>query len=94
MNKKAKTLLIILGVVVVIGLAIAFVFTNGGAKSNLEPITSSEDLTALVDKIYEGLEIEMPMLMSQTVDVTDIDTVKYMTGLEDTKNVDSSVFGQ
>jgi len=61
---------------------------NAKPKTNLEPITSGEDLTALVEKVYEGLEIEMPMVMSQLIDVADSETVKYMTGLESTDYVE------
>ena len=45
-------------------------------------INSAEDLTAFVDKIYEGNENLFPSLMSQAIDVTDSETVSYMTGLE------------
>ena len=62
--------------------------TDGNSETSLAPIASNEDLTALVDQIYEGLEIEMPMLMSQTIDVTDSETVKYITGLDNADDVE------
>jgi len=45
-------------------------------------INSAEDLSAVVDKLYEGKQDLYPSLMTQPVDVTDKDTVSYMTGLE------------
>lgn len=45
-------------------------------------INSVEDLTAFVDEIYAGNENLFPSLMTQEVDLTDADSVAYMTGLE------------
>ena len=45
-------------------------------------INSVEDLTAFVDEIYAGNENLFPSLMTQVVDLTDADSVAYMTGLE------------
>lgn len=45
-------------------------------------INSEEDLSALVDKLYEGKQDLYPSLMTQPIDVTDKDSVSYMTGLE------------
>ena len=45
-------------------------------------INSAEDLTAFVDTIYAGNENLFPSLMSQAMDVTDSESVAYMTGLE------------
>lgn len=78
--KKSTIVIIAVAVVVVAILAVMF-FTKGEA-SNLPAITSSEDLTTLVDSIYAGVTDEMPGVMSQPVDVTDKDAVSYMTGLE------------
>ena len=90
MNKKT---IIIVAVVAVIALVLGIISGyNSAAKndskaSNLS-INSSEDLTALVDQIYAGVSIEMPMLMTQSVETTDADTVKYITGLDSAENVE------
>ena len=55
---------------------------------DLAEITSAEDLEILVRKIYKGLNIEMPMLMTQVVDTTDADAVNYVTGLENANDVE------
>lgn len=88
MNKSAKIILGVVAILAVVAIVIAVVAINSKPKTNLDPITSSEDLTALVDKVYEGLEIEMPMLMTQAIDVTDSDMVKYVTGLGNVDDVE------
>lgn len=45
-------------------------------------INSAEDIIALIDELYLGNEGLYPSLMSQAIDVTDSETVSYMTGLE------------
>ena len=54
---------------------------NNNEAVNVE-INSADDLTAFVDTIYAGNENLFPSLMSQAVDVSDKDSVSYMTGLE------------
>ena len=85
MNKTVK-ILIGVGVAVVAILVAVFAF-GSKTTSNLK-VSSAEDLTALVDQIYEGVSIEMPMLMTQALDMTDAETVKYFTGLENIDNVE------
>lgn len=88
MNKTTKIVIAVVAIIVVIAIAVTVIAINSKPKTNLEPITSSEDLTALVDKIYEGLEIEMPMVGTQEIDVTDNDAVKYTTGLENANDIE------
>lgn len=78
---KKSTIVIIAVAVIVVAVLTVMLFTKG-EKSNLPTITSAEDLTTLVDSIYAGVTDEMPGVMSQPIDVTDKDVVKYMTGLE------------
>ncbi|MBR3613842.1 MAG: hypothetical protein IKL55_01520 [Clostridia bacterium] len=61
------------------------IISNFESNSNNEVelnINSAEDLTAFVDTIYAGNEELFPSLMSQAVDVTDSESVSYMTGLK------------
>lgn len=88
MNKTTKIVIAVVAIIAVIVIAVALMAMNSKPKTNLDPITSAEDLTALVEKIYEGLEIEMPMLMSQAVDVTNNDMVAYVTGLENADDIE------
>ena len=81
MNKTTKIILAVVAVAAIVG---AIILISSKSASNLK-VESAADLTALVDKIYEGVSIEMPMLMTQEIDMTDVETVKYVTALE---NVD------
>jgi len=78
---KKSTIIIVVIAVIVVAVLIALFF-NKGTASNLPQIASAEDLSKLVDSIYAGVTDEMPGVMSQPIDVTDKDTVNYMTGLE------------
>lgn len=61
-------------------------------NENTEPINvqSVQDLTALVDKVYEGLEL-FPSLATMELDLTDMDMVTYETGLTSVEDVDGIV---
>ena len=85
MNKTTKIILAVLAVVVAV--VVVILMMNSKSSSNLS-VKSAEDLTALVDKIYEGVSIEMPMLMTQELDMTDTETVKYFTGLENIDDIE------
>lgn len=89
MNKTVKILIAIIIVALVVGVVIAVASKNKkeGSSSKIA-VNSVEDLTALVDKIYEGVSLEMPMLMTQALDMQDEETVKYFTGLNDLKDVE------
>lgn len=78
---KKSTIVIIAVCVVVVAVLAVMLFTKV-ETSNLPTIASNEDLTTLVDSIYAGVTDEMPGVMTQPIDVTDKDTVNYMTGLE------------
>ena len=88
MNKTVK---IIIAVAVVLVAILVAVFAFGSKPaSNLE-VNSAEDLTALVDQIYSGVSIEMPMLMTMPVDVADADAVKAYTGLDNADKIEYAV---
>ena len=95
MNKTVKTILIAAVVIVlVVAVAYAVFKVNGKAKTNLEPVTSAGDLEALVNKIYEGQGELYSSLMTQTIDVTDNDSVPYYTGLENGENLEFLVVSE
>lgn len=89
MNKTVKTIIITLVVIaIVVVILFAIFMVSNKSKTNLEPVNSSEDLLALVDKIYEGQESELSSLQSQVVDITDSNFVQYYTGLESGTNLE------
>ena len=55
---------------------------------SLPEIATAEDLSALVDSIYEGYEEQLPALQTQVIDTADSDMVKYVTGLDNANDVD------
>ena len=94
----SKTVKIIIAVAVVLLAVIAvlvgiFAFGNSKPASNLN-VSSADDLTSLVDQIYSGVSIEMPMLMTMPVDTADAESVKYMTGLENAENIEFAVVSE
>ena len=89
MNKTVKTILIaVVAVALVVAVCYGVFMVNGKPKTNLEPVTSAQDLEALVNKIYEGQGELYSSLMTQTVDVTDNDSVPYYTGLENGEKIE------
>ncbi len=89
MNKTVKTILIaIVAVALVVTVVVAVLTANNKSKTNLEPVTSGDDLVALVDKIYEGQGELYSSLMTQEIDVTDNEVVPYYTGLENGENLE------
>ena len=88
MSKTVKILIAVaVGVVALVAILVGVFATGSKPASNLN-ISSAADLTALVDQIYSGVSIEMPMLMTQELDMTDAETVKYFTGLENIDGVE------
>lgn len=82
MKKGTKITIAVIAVIAIIAIIVAVVVMNQKTKTNLDPINSAEDLSALIEKVYEGQEEQLPSLMTQTVDVTDNDYVKMVTGLD------------
>lgn len=93
MNKITK--IVIAGVVILVVVAMAVVLlVNSKPKTNLPSIKSNEDLSALVDNIYDGLEIEMPKVETQEIDITSNDMVQYLTGLENGNDLEYAVVSE
>lgn len=91
MSKKSIIIVAVVGLMVlVLGgfLGYNLAAKNDKSKASNLTVNSAEDLSALVDQIYAGVSIEMPMLMTQELDMTDVETVKYFTGLENVDDVE------
>ena len=84
-----KSVKIIIGVIVLVAIiagiiiAVNFSSKNSNGKTSLPEISSSEDLHALVEKIYEPVTLGELMIQTIDVDLTDATSVKSFTGLED-----------
>ena len=68
--------------------------TETSTKSNLGTIGTSEDLSKLVDKLYENEENLLPSLQTQEVDISDDEMVKFITGLENGKDLEFVVVSE
>ena len=84
-----KSVQIIIGVIAIIAIiaaiAIAIIF-NGkslNGKTSLPEVSSLEDLHELIEKIYEPVDIGDLMIDTIDVNLTDANSVKSFTGLED-----------
>ncbi len=86
-----KKLLTVLGIVVVLAVVAVFAFkftAEEAPKSNFAEIENAEALTTIIDNVYAAQTMEMPMLQTQEIDVTDNDMVSYVTGLENGENLE------
>lgn len=80
MTKTVKILIISIVIIAIVAV-IAGVIILQNNKTKLDPINSSEDLTKLIEKVYEGQEDKIPGVMTQTIDTTDENVVNMITGL-------------
>jgi len=87
MNKTTKIVIGVVAAILVI-VAVVAVVALSKPKTKLEPITSAEDLTALIDKVYEGTEGKLPMVMTEVIDTTDDAAVNMATGLENANDLE------
>lgn len=94
MKKETKIIIVVALIIAVLALigAAVFINKNAGAKpeTKLGAINSAEDLSALVDKIYEGQQT-LSSLQTQVIDVADADVVKMFTGLENGESLEYAV---
>lgn len=80
MKKNTKLIAIIAAIIVIA--VIAVVVMGQKSKTNLPKINAAEDLSKLIDTIYEGQDNLYGSLATQIIDLTDKETVSYITGLE------------
>lgn len=94
--KKITKIIIVVVAIIAIALAIAgiLILTNTKTSTKLGAINSAEDLSTLVDKIYEGQAIQLPSLQTQIIDTTDDSSVQYATGLENAKDLEYLVVSE
>ena len=93
MNKTVK-IIIAVAVVAVVVVAILVASSNNAKPASNLSVSSVDDLTALVDKIYEGVSIEMPMVMTMPIDTTDVDAIKSFTGLDTDNEIEYAVVSE
>ncbi|MBE5805455.1 MAG: hypothetical protein E7313_01860 [Clostridiales bacterium] len=67
---------------------------NSTTESRLGTIEKAEDLSKLVDKLYENEQNLLPSLQTQEVDISDDETVKFITGLDNGKDLEYVVVSE
>lgn len=83
MSKKNIIITFIVVILILILVGVIYFVKNSNTKTNLPQINSADDLVALIDKIYEGEEENIPSsVQTQIIDVTDSAMVQSFTGLE------------
>ena len=100
MNKTTKIIIAVVVIVAVIAV-VAVIFamadkTTIGISSatNLPEVSSVEDLTNLVSKVYEGVTVEIYNVETRDIDLTDSTIVKSYTGLENGENLEYAVVSE
>jgi len=88
MKKSIKIIILVIVIIALIVAAIMLMQKNSKPKTNLAPINSAEDLTALIDKVYEGMAMPLASLATQTIDISDDAAVQSITGLENASNLE------
>lgn len=94
MKNVTKILIIVIAVIAILAIIVGVLFLNSKPKTNLQPVNSAEDLSALVNKIYEGKEDMLPSLQTQIVDTTDNNAIKSATGLENANDLEYVVVSE
>lgn len=67
--------------------------TNNNSAESMQ-VSSADDLVAMVDKIYEGMQGQLPSLATDIIEVSDADMVNSFTGLENGEELEYLVVSQ
>lgn len=97
MNKKEKIVIAVLAIVALLVTLVIDIFSgyNSAKKADSKlNVSSVEDLTTLVDKIYEGVTVQMPAVETQALETTNVDVVKSFTGLDNTEDIEYLVVSE
>ena len=96
-KKNNKVIIgVVIAIIVIVAVAgIVFaIYNNSKPKSNVQ-ITSTQDMENLINTVYEGQEDVLPgSLMTQTLDISNIDIVTSYTGLTSNENIDGIVVSE
>lgn len=100
MEKSKKIAIIVIAIIAIVAVVVAIVMNlNKDSKkeentSKLGEINSAEDLEKIIDKVYEGKEDDLPMLETQTIDVTDERLVQTYTGITNGQDLEYLVVSE
>lgn len=93
MNKTTKIIIAVAVVVVVVLLGGILIAKSSKSTSSLN-ISNAQDLTALVEKIYDNITVEMPLVETAEIETSEVDTVSMFTGLDSAKDIEYLVVSE
>lgn len=95
MNKLTKIIIVAVVIIAIIAV-VAIVLTKQNSKesTNLPEITSQEDLENLVNQIYENADQELYNTFTMPIDLSDTNSVKSYTGLDNGDNLEYAVVSE
>lgn len=91
-NKKIIISCVVIGFVLLAGIAIAL--TNSNKTKNNEKLQNVRDIKNMLKTIYNNLGDNIPSLDTDEISTDDTEMVKSLTGLETTDMIDSIVVSQ
>lgn len=101
MNKTMKILIAVVAIIVICVVLVLVLLTknkeenvtNNNSAESMQ-VSSADDLVAMVDKIYEGMQGQLPSLATDIIEVSDVDMVNTLTGLETGEELEYLVVSQ
>lgn len=90
---KNKKLYIGIGVLIAI-LLVAGILLFVNKDSNGISLNTGDELKNMVDKVYDNVKVELPLLETHVMDVNDKDMIKSYTGLSNNDNVEALVVSE
>ncbi len=92
MNKTTQ--IIIISILAIAIIAVLVIVTTNNESSNLLEVSSAQDLTKMVDKVYDGVTVELYNTETREIDLTDDTSVNSYTGLENGENLEFAVVSE
>ena len=91
---KKNLIYIIIGVIVVVGIIVGFVFGIQSKKSKGLKLETTAEMKAMFEKIYSDLGNTLPSLETNEIDVNDANLVTTYTGLKSNKDIEAVVVSE
>ena len=89
-----KSIIIIVSILVVIALVVGGIFLLNKEEKPVVSMATSADLENIINTVYEKANIELPMLMTNVVDINDQDMLTSFTGLKSKDNIEQVVVSE
>ncbi len=94
MDKKNVIFVVAIVVFLVIMLSIVLISKNNKTNEGGVQVSSVEDLTKLLDEVYDGSSVELYNVDNRTIDLSDANSVKSYTGLDNGDDLEFAVVSE